>query len=121
MSRFNPASLAALAAGLAALGCGVVTEVNCTDELGMDVRPVDPIVRPGQAVVATIELTTCGGRKRWRPTVVWRAADTLVVTVDSITGRVTGRAIGATQVTPFERRADGGESWYTPVRVRVEP
>jgi len=114
-------SLLALAPGLIVAACNPFTVGNCTDELGMRVQPVDPVVRPGESFVATLELTSCGGRKRWRPTVVWRAADTLVVRVDSLTGRVTGRGIGATEVMPSERRADGYEVSYVPVRVRVQP
>ena len=92
----------------------------CTTELGMNPRPVNPVVHPGQSFVATIELTTCQGAKRWRPNVVWRAGDTLVVHVDSLRGVVTARAPGATEVMPFERDPRG-DFRYAGVYVTVTP
>jgi hypothetical protein len=113
-------SLLALAASLVVAACDPLFFAGCTDELGMRTEPADPVVDPGESFVATIELTTCGGRKQWRPTVLWRALDTTVVRVDSLTGRVTARASGVTDVIPSERRGDGSRVDYLPVRVRVQ-
>jgi hypothetical protein len=116
------AALAAVAvlAAAAAAACNDVTG-DCTDELRINLQPRDPTIAPGESFTAMIELSTCAGRERWRPEVVWRAQDTTVVRVDSLTGRVTGRAIGETQVVPVERRAGGGETQHGWILVRVRP
>jgi hypothetical protein len=91
----------------------------CTDELGLEFSPRNPTVAVGQSFKASLELSSCGGRERWRPAVVWRTDDTLLVIVESGTGRVTGRAVGDALVLAVERDVQGNEHAYPyPVRVR---
>jgi hypothetical protein len=95
---------------------------HCTDELGMRPDPAERTIRPGESFVAGLELSSCGGRKRWRPVVIWRAEDTLVVTVDSLSGRVTGRAAGQTYLVAVEPSASGGgEVPYVGTHIIVRP
>lgn len=115
------------AAGLLALLGSVACHAlfglgECTDELGMHPDPAERTIRPGESFVARLELSTCGGSKRWRPTVIWRAADTTVVIVDSLSGRVTGRAAGQTYLVPVEPDPSGqGEMLYFGTRIIVRP
>lgn len=91
----------------------------CTDELGMHLTPSEATITAGQSITPTLELTSCGGRKRWTPTVVWLTADTAIVSVDSISGRITGRAPGSAHVTPVEH-ASNGDQRYASVLVHVQ-
>jgi hypothetical protein len=90
----------------------------CTDELGMSFSPPSPTLAVGQSVNASLELSSCGGRERWHPSVTWRTDDSLVVAVGSSSGRVTGRAAGDALVLAVERDSVGNEHTY-PYRVRV--
>lgn len=92
--------------GLAVSGCGAIFSGDCTDELGINLSPSEKTVSIGQSFSPSLELTTCGGRKRWHPTVVWLTADTAVVRVDSISGRITGRAQGSALVTAVEHASN---------------
>ena len=87
----------------------------------MQARPVNPIIRLGQSILPSLELRTCGGRKRWHPEVVWRAADPRIAAVDTLTDRVTGISVGQTYVTPFERRDNGEVVEYSSVYLTVIP
>jgi uncharacterized protein YjdB len=92
---------------------------DCTDELGVNLTPTETTMNVGQSVTASLELTSCGGRKRWRPTVVWLTQDTAIVRVDSIGGRITGRATGSARVTAVEH-ASNADFHYGPVLVQVK-
>jgi hypothetical protein len=99
-------------------GCSELP-LACTDELGIRFSPQSPTLAVGESVLASLELSTCGGRTRWKPTVVWRTDDTTVVAVDSTTGRITGRSVGDAIVMAVERDPVGNESTYPyPVSVR---
>jgi uncharacterized protein YjdB len=104
--------------GLAASGCGAILAGDCTDELGVNLSPSEKTVSVGQSFTPSLELTTCGGRKRWHPTVVWLTPDTTVVCVDSIGGRITGRAPGSAHVTAVEH-ASNGDFAYGPLLVQL--
>lgn len=96
-----------------------MTSADCTDELGINLSPREKTIAAGQTFTPSLELTSCGGRKRWRPTVVWLTPDSVVVRVDSITGRITGRAQGSAQVTAVEH-ASNADFRYGPVLVHVQ-
>ena len=104
-----------------ATGCsgGPFSPGMCTLELGMHLTPAEATIAVGQSVTPKLELTSCGGRKRWTPTVVWLTTDTAVVSVDSITGQTTGRASGSAHVTPVEHASNGDHS-YIPLLVHVQ-
>ncbi len=70
----------------------------CTMELGIRYVPGDTTIAVGQSFTASVALSSCGGREHPSDVFTWRAQDTTVVTVDSKTGRVTGRAPGETWV-----------------------
>lgn len=92
---------------------------GCTLELGMQLTPSAATIAVGESITPKLELTSCSGRKRWTPTVVWRTTDTAVVTVDSISGRTIGRASGMAQVTPVEH-ASNGDHTYVSMVVQVQ-
>jgi hypothetical protein len=111
-------SLLTCLCGLAVSGCGALLSGDCTDELGINLSPTENTVSVGQSFTPSIELTTCGGRKRWHPAVVWLTPDTAIVRVDSIAGRITGRSPGAAHVTAVEH-ASNGDFTYGPLLVHV--
>jgi hypothetical protein len=80
------------------------TTTACTTELGIHFAPIDTVIAVGSSFTATVSLTTCGGREQVPDTVLWRAQDTVVVAVDSVAGRVTGRSTGHTSVFATGRR-----------------
>jgi hypothetical protein len=110
--------LAVAFVSLGSLSACQVLPLACTDELGLRFSPPNPTIAVGQSFNASLELSTCGGRERWRPAVVWRTDDTLLVVVESNTGRVTARAVGDALVFAVERDAGGNEHAY-PYRVQV--
>ena len=94
-----------------------VLGANCTDELRTDLQPRgEQQIAVGTGFTGTIALSTCGGSKRVSDTFTWAARDTLVVRVDPASGRVTGRAPGATFVDV--RGARYGAVGTVPVTVR---
>jgi len=105
--------------GVAVSGCGAIFSGDCTDELGINLSPSEMTVSVGQSFTPSLELTTCGGRKRWHPNVVWLTPDTAVVRVDSIAGRITGRAPGSAHVNAVEH-ASNGDFTYGLLLVHVQ-
>ena len=71
---------------------------GCSDDLLTRVDPRNRTLRVGESYVAGASAWGCRGTKRlsdeWRYFVI----DTTIARVDSLTGRVTGRAVGATDV-----------------------
>jgi hypothetical protein len=101
MSRMtNTLRVLAAVAALAAAGCD--STGPCTLELQERFIPAEPTISVGQTIEPVFELIGCGGRERWRPGVVWRTTDTALVIVDSIRGRITGKAVGDAVVTAVE-------------------
>ena len=79
-------------------------EADCTLELGIAVQPQPVNLVVGQSATPDIRVTTCSGRKEvhvtdWR----WESSDTAVARVDSISGRITGVAVGQTTVVSRSR------------------
>ena len=70
----------------------------CTDELLSRVDPRSRTLRVGESYVATASAWTCGGTKRLSDEWEFFVADTTIARVDSRTGRVTARSVGATEV-----------------------
>ena len=65
----------------------------------------------GQSITASLELTSCGGRKRWRPEVTWRTEDTELVSVEA-GGRITALAVGDAIVFAVEAAGTSAEHQY---------
>ena len=80
------------------VACDPARSYSCPDDLYSRVEPDPQTVRVGESYVAVASAWGCGRTKRltddWRYFVV----DTAIARVDSITGRVTGRAPGSTDV-----------------------
>ena len=88
----------ALAASMAA-ACDLVSPGEaCTRELRVDLPPVEQTVPVGQTFTATVQLSSCGGRERLTDSFTWQAQEPTIVEVDATTGRITGKAAGATLV-----------------------
>ena len=92
--------LAAIVAGLVASGCARVPEpiAACTQELRIHFTPAETTLVVGQAFTPSVELASCGGTQRLTDVYVWKVEDQGVASVNSATGRVTGRAPGETVV-----------------------
>ena len=106
-------TVAALASCRSILGMG-----DCTDDLITRVDPRERSVRVGAGYAATASAWSCGGTRRLADEWRYYAVDTTVVRVDSLSGQVTGRAAGSTEI-----RARGqtyGET-LRPGRVTVMP
>jgi hypothetical protein len=114
-STFRACSAGALLLSLAAGGCSDFV-VGCPDDLQFRTTPTTRTIRVGEAFTASAEARGCGGTKRLDDVWTWRAADSVVVRVDSLAGRITGRAPGMTFVTPTGRRYGSG----VPVAVTVQ-
>ena len=84
---------------------GVVLGTSCVDLTGgcdasLGVRTIPTFVHltVGQSVVASVQLTGCGGRKALVDTFEWVADDSVIVSVDKASGRITARQPGSTIV-----------------------
>ena len=77
---------------------------NCAGVGLSRVLPGDTTIAVGQSfVIIYQDGGTCGGRitdanYHTVPTTGWYTPDTLIVRVDSVTGRVTGRAVGTAHI-----------------------
>jgi hypothetical protein len=94
---------AASAATLAACRAEPAVE-SCTDDLVLGVSPAERTIRVGETFTADAGALGCGGRHRLTDSWTWRAADSAVVGVDSVSGAITGRAVGETTVSPTGRK-----------------
>lgn len=70
----------------------------CTRELRIALAPRDTTIAVGESFLATVALSSCGGREHVTDTFTWTTRDPAVAEVDPTTGRVTGRAPGTTAV-----------------------
>jgi len=90
---------AAVVMSVALAACDAFGPMACTSELRIAFQPQgEQRLVVGASFTASVALSSCGGREHLRDTVTWSARDTLVVRVDSATGRVTARAPGSTTV-----------------------
>lgn len=89
-------SVAAILFGLVT-GCSLIAPCG-TDDLSFRVVPTSQAVTIGESFTPSAEFRGCRGRKHLDDALTWSATDTTVVRVDSVSGRVTGRAAGVTQV-----------------------
>lgn len=84
-------------------GCGETPAevVVCPSDLQYRVSPDAATLNVGQSFTAAVTALGCGGTKvleppRW----IWRSSDSLVIRVDSATGRATGQSAGAAVMYP---------------------
>ena len=80
------------------LGACSIVGPDCTDELRISIAPTARTIAVAESFTPSVRLASCGGRERLSDTFRWRASDTLVVRVDSVTGRITGRSPGVVRV-----------------------
>ena len=99
MRLLSVLAVAALCAGLS--GCN--TPTVCPSDLRLHVSPAERTIAVGESFTATAEALGCGGTRRLSEAWVWRVADTAVVRVDSLSGRITGRAPGSAFVEAHGR------------------
>lgn len=112
--------LRAVVLGGMALPAAALTAARCAGgcdaDLQIEVAPGERVLAVGDHFTPRARLWGCGGTRRLRDTIVWRAGDTTVVRVDAATGRVTAVRPGATTVAARGRTyGDLGE-----VRIRVQ-
>ena len=98
MTRYVlPLSLASCLLVLAACDPAAIFG-GCSDDLLTRVEPRTRTLRVGESYTAAASAWGCGGTKllsdNWR----YFAVDTTIARVDSLTGRVTARAVGTTDV-----------------------
>ena len=104
--------LALASATLAFVGC----RNGCSLGLSNTIEPANPTLRVGQAITPEFVVSSdCDGRIR--TTQWWRSQDTLIVVVDSASGRLTGRAPGSAVVWVQSITPNASYSWNTTVRV----
>ena len=77
---------------------------DCTLEIAYDVSPQPADVRIGESVTPQIRMTTCQGKNQvtisdWR----WESQNPSIAVVDSVSGIITGVAIGQRTVTATSR------------------
>ena len=104
--------LVAILAGAGPQACG------CAGVELSRLRPTEPTIHVGESFVATYEE---GGScdNTFAPVanrVTWASAETTVVAVDSLTGRVTGRRLGDALIVPLFGGSAGPLSIYVHVR-----
>lgn len=107
-------SIGSLALG-ALTGCHALG-MDCTDDLQFRVTPTARTVAIGESFTPSAEFRGCRGSKHLEDTIRWSATDTTFVRVDSVSGQITGRAKGTTQVQA--RGAKYGQ--MPPITVTVE-
>src|SRR5688572_4225135 len=90
----------ALFSGLVLLGaCDPASLLRgCSDDLVMRVDPRSRTLSVGESYTAAASAWGCGGTRRLSDEWRYFAVDTTVARVDSVTGRVTARGVGTTDV-----------------------
>jgi hypothetical protein len=78
-------------------GCSVVAPgvFACTDDLTYRMSPTAQTIAVGESFTPQAEFRGCGGSKPLDDEFSWSSSDTLIVRVEALTGRVTGRAAGS--------------------------
>jgi hypothetical protein len=82
-----------------AVGAAACGKEVCPVELEIGVTPHDTTITIGQSFTAKLlSITTCPSVDTTVVAAHWKASDTLVVNLDTLTGRVTGRSPGNASV-----------------------
>jgi len=98
------------------LGCilqsachGAAPSDPCT-VLHVHFSPTDTTIVVGEQFRASVELATCGGSGHVTDAFTWRAADSVIASVNPVSGQVFGRSLGETRIlaTGREFGAVGG-------------
>ena len=69
----------------------------CTDELRFSLPPSTLALRVGDTYSASLQLSTCGGRKQLTDTIIWRSDSSAIASVDA-RGRIRGQSVGQTTI-----------------------
>jgi hypothetical protein len=110
MSRFTISIVGATISAVTATGCG------CDADLATRVSPAQVIIQVGEAFTPTLRFFGCGNTEPLNDVIRWSTPDTLIITVDSISGRTVGRARGEATVVGKGRTYGTGAD--IPVTVR---
>jgi len=88
----------------------------CPSDLRYRLNPTAQTIGVGETFKATAEFLGCAGTKHLDDSITWEAADSNIARVDPMTGQVTGRSPGLTQV-----RATGARyGLMPPIAVTVQ-
>lgn len=85
------------------LGGALATGCGCKTVLRWRLDPAQRTLVVGESFTPTMQFLGCGGTEPLNDVIVWHATDTTIVRVDSLSGRTTGRRVGATDVFPTGR------------------
>ena len=96
--RYGVVYLSLFVAPIALGACTDSLTMACPRDLLVDAIPADTTITVGASFTASVVLSSCRGRQLLSDTFVWHARDSAVVSVDSVTGRITGRSAGETWV-----------------------
>lgn len=96
-------SIVVVSAVVVATACSSPTE-GCSLDLSATVTPSQQSLPVGQSLTPTATAYGCSGTKALQDTWRWTTRDPGIVSVDSLTGRVTGRAPGAASVVATSQR-----------------
>lgn len=106
------ALLAVVATGvlIAACSAGEATEppVNCPADLRLQTTPLNDTLLVGEFLNLRALAFGCAGRDTLETSWLWRSSDTLVLRVDSTSGRAQARRTGSATVTPRSARYGDG-------------
>lgn len=94
--RGTPAFLVGAAALLSA---ACLHPTGCDADLAVSFSPTDTTIAIGQSFRPRVRLATCGESKALSDTLRYSVDDSMIVRVDSVSGIMTGRAIGQTTAT----------------------
>ena len=92
----KPRLFAAFAIGLLSAACNFH---ECSPEINQKFLPSDTTIAIGQQFTAQVVVTTCDGRQILSANPAWQSQDATIASVESSTGRVTGRAAGQTSIS----------------------
>jgi hypothetical protein len=82
--------------------CGILLPTDCTQELGVEIRPSERGLRVGEEFTVTATGISCGGRQRFPYAVHWSSTNPAVVRVDSLSGRVRALSAGTARIQAHE-------------------
>ena len=85
-------------------GCDALMPGDCINLVEYRVTPPTRGIRVGESYTAALEVrgNVCSGKFSIVSNARWQSADTTVASVDSLSGRITGRRTGVTQIRASE-------------------
>lgn len=80
--------------------CGSV-DPNCASNPRGEAIPTAITLSPGMPYIAAFAFSTCDGRRPVTSGIVYRSKNATVASIDSITGLITARSVGSTEVYAY--------------------